>query len=59
MRRRPRAVVVGFLLSVVVMLAAGPASALIPETEVTVEARRRPRRPTSVRHSDTAPLRTA
>jgi hypothetical protein len=36
MRRRPRAVLVGFLLSVVVMLAAGPASALIPETEVTV-----------------------
>ena len=36
MRRRPRAVLVGLLLSLVVMLAAGPASALIPETEVTV-----------------------
>ena len=36
MRRRPRAVFVGLLLSLVVMLAAGPASALIPETEVTV-----------------------
>ena len=36
MRRRPRAVIVGLLLSLVVMLAAGPASALIPETEVTV-----------------------
>jgi hypothetical protein len=36
MRRRPRAVLVGFLLLLVVMLAAGPASALIPETEVTV-----------------------
>jgi hypothetical protein len=36
MRRRPRAVLVGLLLSLVVMLAAGPAAALIPETEVTV-----------------------
>jgi hypothetical protein len=36
MRRRPRAVLIGLLLSLVVMLAAGPASALIPETEVTV-----------------------
>jgi hypothetical protein len=36
MRRRPRAVLVGLLLSLVVMLAAGPAVALIPETEVTV-----------------------
>jgi hypothetical protein len=36
MRRRPRVVVVGLLLSLVMMLAAGPASALIPETEVTV-----------------------
>ena len=36
MRRRPRAVLVGLLLSLVVMLAAGPASALTPETEVTV-----------------------
>ncbi len=36
MRRRPRAVLAGLLLSLVVMLAAGPASALIPETEVTV-----------------------
>jgi hypothetical protein len=36
MRRRPRAILVGLLLSLVVMLAAGPASALIPETEVTV-----------------------
>jgi hypothetical protein len=36
MRPRPRAVLVGLLLSLVVMLAAGPASALIPETEVTV-----------------------
>jgi hypothetical protein len=36
MRRRPRAVFVGLLLSLVVMLAAGPASALIDETEVTV-----------------------
>ena len=36
MRRRPRTVLVGLLLSLVVMLAAGPASALIPETEVTV-----------------------
>jgi hypothetical protein len=36
MRRRPRAVIVGLLLSLVVMLAAGPAAALIPETEVTV-----------------------
>jgi hypothetical protein len=36
MRRRPPAVLVGLLLSLVVMLAAGPASALIPETEVTV-----------------------
>jgi hypothetical protein len=36
MRRRPRAVLVGLLLSLVVMLAPGPASALIPETEVTV-----------------------
>jgi hypothetical protein len=36
MRRRPRAVFVGLLLSMVVMLAAGPAAALIPETEVTV-----------------------
>ena len=36
MRRRPRVVLVGLLLSLVVMLAAGPASALIPETEVTV-----------------------
>ena len=31
-----RAVLVGLLLSLVVMLAAGPAAALIPETEVTV-----------------------
>jgi hypothetical protein len=36
MRRRPRAVLVGLLLSLVVMLAAGPASALTDETEVTV-----------------------
>jgi hypothetical protein len=36
MRRRPRAVLVGLLLSLVVMLAAGPAAALTPETEVTV-----------------------
>ncbi len=36
MRRRPRAVLIGLLLSLVVMLAAGPAAALIPETEVTV-----------------------
>jgi hypothetical protein len=36
MRRRPRAVLFGLLLSVVVMLAAGPAVALTPETEVTV-----------------------
>jgi len=36
MRRRPRAVLVGLLLSLVVMLAAGPAVALTPETEVTV-----------------------
>jgi hypothetical protein len=36
MRRRPRAVLVGLLLSLVVMLAGGPAAALIPETEVTV-----------------------
>jgi hypothetical protein len=36
MRRRPRIALVGLLLSLVVMLAAGPASALIPETEVTV-----------------------
>ena len=36
MRRRPRAVLVGLLLSLVVMLAAGPVSALTPETEVTV-----------------------
>jgi hypothetical protein len=36
MRRRRRAVLVGLLLSLVVMLAAGPASALTPETEVTV-----------------------
>src|ERR671918_1154704 len=36
MRRRSRAVLVGLLLSLVVMLAAGPASALIAETEVTV-----------------------
>jgi hypothetical protein len=36
MRRRPRTMLVGLLLSLVVMLAAGPASALIPETEVTV-----------------------
>jgi hypothetical protein len=36
MRRRPRAVFVGLLLSLVVMLAAGPAAALTPETEVTV-----------------------
>jgi hypothetical protein len=36
MRRRPRAVLIGLLLSLVVMLAAGPASALIAETEVTV-----------------------
>jgi hypothetical protein len=36
MRRRPRVVLVGLLLSLVVMLAAGPAAALIPETEVTV-----------------------
>jgi hypothetical protein len=36
MRRRSRAVLIGLLLSLVVMLAAGPASALIPETEVTV-----------------------
>jgi hypothetical protein len=36
MRRRPRAVLVGLLLSLVVMLAAGPAWALTPETEVTV-----------------------
>ena len=36
MRRRPRAILVGLLLSLVVMLAAGPAAALIPETEVTV-----------------------
>jgi hypothetical protein len=36
MRRRPRTMLVGLLLSLVVMLAAGPASALIPEAEVTV-----------------------
>jgi hypothetical protein len=36
MRGRPRAVFVGLLLSLVVMLAAGPAVALTPETEVTV-----------------------
>jgi hypothetical protein len=36
MRRRPRVGLVGLLLVLVVMLAAGPASALIPETEVTV-----------------------
>src|SRR4029434_7855958 len=36
MRGRPRVVFVGLLLSLVVMLAAGPASALTPETEVTV-----------------------
>jgi hypothetical protein len=36
MRRRPRAVLVGLLLSLVVMLAAGPAVGLTPETEVTV-----------------------
>ena len=36
MRHTPRAVFVGLLLSLVVMLAAAPASALIPETEVTV-----------------------
>ena len=36
MRRRPRVVLVGLLLSLVVMLAAGPAAALTPETEVTV-----------------------
>src|SRR5215203_4280092 len=36
MRRRPRAVLVGLLLSLVVMLAAGPAAALTPDTEVTV-----------------------
>jgi hypothetical protein len=36
MRRRPRAVLVGLLVSLVVMLAGGPAVALTPETEVTV-----------------------
>ena len=36
MRRRPRAVLVGLLLSLLAMLAAGPAAALTPETEVTV-----------------------
>jgi hypothetical protein len=36
MRRSPRIALVGLLLSLVVMLAAGPAAALIPETEVTV-----------------------
>ena len=36
MRPRPHGVLVGFLLSLVVLLAAGPASAFTPETEVTV-----------------------
>jgi hypothetical protein len=36
MRRRPRAVLAWLLLSLVVTLAAGPAVALTPETEVTV-----------------------
>src|SRR5215217_5552810 len=36
MRPGPHGVLVGFLLSLVVLLAAGPASAFTPETEVTV-----------------------
>jgi hypothetical protein len=48
MRRRPRAVLVGLLLSLVVMLAAGPASALTPEAKVSVAGPTTPYLPNAV-----------